>query len=243
MPAILAELAAFEEKVAAAKGQAAAERAVETLRRALNVLLDRQFIYNGDRGMAPLYESLLRSDARQIVEGVLDAFGYALVVETTDQWIGVVPTEGGELRGARLRTDETIIVLLLGLIWQEGMNTGLSEDRATVPTTSEDLFARHAAILGRERIARTRFHEIIQDLRRRALVEIGEEDPETRDVILRIRSTIRLVSGEAQVQMIERFAQESDRVLDGLDRAQSAREAGLADDEDEDGSDDADGEA
>lgn len=242
MPAILAELAAFEEKVAAAKGQAAAERAVETLRRALNVLLDRQFIYNGDRGMAPLYESLLRADVRQIVEGVLDAFGYALVVETTDQWIGVVPNEGGELHGARLRIDETIILLLLGLIWQEGMNTGLSEDRATVPTTSEEMFARHAAILGRERIPRARFQDILLDLRRRALVEIGEEDPETRDVILRIRSTIRLVSGEAQVQMIERFAQESDRTLDGLDRAQSAREAGLADD-DSTGTDDEDGEA
>ncbi|SEH35262.1 DUF4194 domain-containing protein [Magnetospirillum fulvum] len=233
MPAILAELAAFEDKVAAAKGQAAAERAVETLRRALNVLLDRQFIYNGDRGMAPLYEALLRPDARQIVEGVFDAFGYALVIETTDQWVGLVPNEGGTLFGARLRIDETIILLLLGLIWQEGMNTGLSEDRATVPTTSEELFARHAAILGRERIPRARFQDILLDLRRRALVEIGEEDPETRDVILRIRSTIRLVSGEAQVQMIERFAQESDRTLDGLDRAAVAREeAGLADDED-----------
>ncbi|CCG39687.1 DUF4194 domain-containing protein [Magnetospirillum molischianum] len=227
MPAILAELTTFEEKVAASKGQAAAERAVGTLRRALNVLLDRQFIYNGDRGMAPLYEALLRPDVRQIVEGVLDALGYALVVETTDQWIGVVPSEGGELHGARLRIDETIILLLLGLVWQEGMNTGLSEDRATVPTTSEEVFARHAAILGRERIPRARFQDILLDLRRRALIEIGEEDPETRDMILRIRSTIRLVSGEAQVQMIERFAQETDRRLDGLDREAARREAGL----------------
>lgn len=218
MSAILAELADFEDKVTKVKGQAAAETAVETLRRALNVLLDRQFIYNGDRGMAHLYEALLRPDARQIVEGVLDALGYALVVETTDQWVGLVPSEEGGFHGARLRIDETIIILLLGMIWQEGMNTGLSEDRATVPTTSDEVFTKHAAILGRERIPRARFQDILQDLRRRALLEIGEEDPETRDVLLRIRSTIRLVSGEAHLQLLERFAQESDRKLDSLDR-------------------------
>lgn len=225
MPAILTEMAEFEEKVAAAKGQAAADRAVDTLRRALNVLLDRQFIYNGDRGMAHLYEALLRADVRQLVEGVLDAFGYSLVMETTDQWVGVVPNEEGEFHGARLRIDETIILLLLGMIWQEGMNTGISEDRATVPTTSEEVFTRHAAILGRERIPRTRFQEILQEFKRRALVEIGEEDPETRDVILRIRSTIRLVSGEAQLQHLERFARESDRRLDSLDREAARAEA------------------
>lgn len=225
MPAILAELSAFEEKVAASKGQAAAEKATETLRRALNVLLDRQFIYNGDRGMAHLYEALLRTDARQIVEGVLDAFGYSLVMETTDQWVGVVPNEDGEFHGARLRIDETIVLLLLGLIWQEGMNTGISEDRATVPTTSEEVFSRHAAILGRERIPRARFQEILQDLKRRSLVELGEEDPETRDILLRIRSTIRLVSGEAQLQLLERFAQESERRLDSLDRERARTEA------------------
>lgn len=225
MAAILAELSEFEEKVAASKGLAAAERAVESLRRALNILLDRQFIYNGDRGMAGLYEVLLRTDARQIIEGVLDALGYALVMETTDQWVGVVPSEEGEFQGARLRIDETIILLLLGMIWQEGMNTGISEDRATVPTTSEEVFTRHTAILGRERIGRVRFQEILQELRRRALIEIGEEDPETRDVLLRIRSTIRLVSGEAHLQVLERFAQDSDRRLDSLDREAARAEA------------------
>jgi hypothetical protein len=187
-------------------------------------LLDRQFIYNGDRGMAHLYEALLRTDARQIVEGVLDAFGYSLVIETTDQWVGVVPDEGDEFHGARLKIDETIVLTLLGMIWQEGINTGISEDRATVDTTSDEVFSRHAAILGRERIPRARFQEILQELRRRSLVEIGEEDPETRDVMLRIRSTIRVVSGQAHLELLERFARESDRTLDALDR-EAARES------------------
>lgn len=233
MPAVLAELAEFEAKIAAAKGAAAADRAVATLRRALATLLDRQFIYNGDRGMAPLYELVLRGDARRLVEAMLDGLGYALVVEPADQWIGIVPADPEETGAARLRLDETIILLLLGMIWQEGVNTGLSEDRATVPTTSEELFARHAAILGRERIPRPRFHEILLELRRRALIEIGEEDPETRDLLLRIRSTIRLVSGEAQIELLERFAAESDRVLDGLERAAAQAETEAEDEAEE----------
>ncbi|HEV7369010.1 DUF4194 domain-containing protein [Arenibaculum sp.] len=209
-------LTELEAQVEASRGADAAAAAVRDVRRAASALLNRQFIYGGDRGAAHLYEATIKR--RAMIEEALDLFGYELVHEGRDGWVGIVPDPDVPSAAAMLRTDETIVVLLLGLVWQEGMNQGASEDRAVIRTNSRELFDRHAAILGRERIGRTRFAEVLNELRRRSVVALGEEDPETRDVEIEIRSNIRPLAGEAPVEILERFADRTEAELDALER-------------------------
>lgn len=237
---MLAELQEIEARVEARSTSSKAAEEVDLLRRTAHALLSRQFINNRDQRSSRLYEA-----ARRHVDyftKLFDALGYDFIHESADQWVGIVPADDAPWTANKLSMDETMILLLLGLLWQDGINQGACGDGGTVETTSSEVFSKHADILGRERIPRPRFMEIIKELSRRGLVELGEEDPDTQDVVLNIRSCIRHVAGEGALANLQVFADKSERELDALDRARHA-EVGAdgtntADGEDDD--DDAD---
>ncbi|MBV8472640.1 MAG: hypothetical protein JO107_15100, partial [Hyphomicrobiales bacterium] len=56
-------------------------------------------------------------------------------------------------------------------------------------------------------------------LRRRSLIALGEEDPESGEFVIEIRSIVRYVAGEAYLLRLKRYSQETEQALDAAERS------------------------
>lgn len=173
--------------------------------RAANTLLNRQFLFAGDYGTTGVYETLTDPRTQRYFESLFDALGYRFTRNEQDQWVGLVPD--AEIVGpGSLKLDETLVLLALALVWQEGVNAGEVGERGVVEASSHEVFDKLGSITTRkERMKERRFLEIVTEFRRRGFVHLGERDESTGDVMLEIRPMIRLVAGENVLERIRRF--------------------------------------
>jgi len=232
---MLSELQEIESQLEQSQGAVAAQNAVDDLRKTAFEILRRQFVWNGDYRSAHIYQTAMRQQHRRFLESLFEAFGFNLIVNTQEQWIGIVPEEGGPNPAANLKTDETIVLLLLAMVWRDGMENGLSDDRSVVSAASDEIFSRHMDILGKERMSRARFMDIIKEFKRRGLVNIGDEDPETLEVFVAIRPIIHVLVSINAVAALESFASKTEKDLQAIDRdiaiRQEAESVGEPDEE------------
>jgi uncharacterized protein DUF4194 len=177
------------------------------LRRALHFLLRRQFVFAGDRGTAAIYNAIMDGRFRGVVDEFFDSCGYRLHRDPEAQWAGIVAADD-EVPLPRMKLDETIVVLVLAVHWQDEVNVGAIEDRATVVTTLNSLYDRYREMVqanGRNAIAISRFHEILKEAGQRSLVDLGDFDVDQRDVEVVIRPMIKLISGADALVRLERY--------------------------------------
>jgi hypothetical protein len=133
---------------------------------------------------------------------------------TAQQWLGLVadPEFFDILPDERLTGDETIVLLLLALTWQDGINQGNVESRAVVKTTGEKLMTQLADVLSGENakvtknIKPARLREILKDFARRSLIAIGEQDPVTLDIEIDIRPMVTQLAGKDTLERLAAFA-------------------------------------
>lgn len=201
------------------------EKAVADVRGAANILVQRQFLFAGDRGVAHAYEVLIKTRYRGYFEDLFDGLGYRFLISEREQWVGLMPDPGLETL-PRLRLEDTLVLLVLAHLWQEEVQRGGAEARAVVVTTVNELFERYRDIAGRHRktaLSTGRLLDTLKSFARRGLVQVGPLDPEADDHELEIRPMVnRLVDGDAMARL-ERFAPE----LEG--RVARAREEGAQD--------------
>lgn len=195
-----ASLADIEERLG--------EKAAADVRKAASILIQRQFLYAGDRGVTHAYATLSSGRYRRHFETLFDGLGYQFLVSDSEQWVGLLPDPDLDSL-PRLRLDHTVVLLVLAHTWQDNIQRGAAEARAVVVTTVNDLFERYRDQVGRHRkeaLTSARFVEILRDFARRGLVQVGPFDPEEQDYQLDIRPMVnRLVTGEA-LSRLERFA-------------------------------------
>lgn len=221
---ILSELAAFE----------AAGHDDTRLRRAAAALLDRQFLHAGDRGAPQHYAAIVDDRYWNYFVALFDALGRRLLKNEREQWVGLLPDPElyPELTAAlpRMRQAETILLLLLALVYQEKVNLGEVEQGAVVRTDTGELFDRYATLLGRERMKDAEFRELLAEPRRRGIVALGETDADSLDFEVFIRPMIKFVVSADVREALRRFAGEEERELDERERAaDAARQAGPGD--------------
>jgi hypothetical protein len=190
------------------------ERARDVVR-AIHYLLRHQFIFAGDRGTAAAYN--LVTDARfgGFIRSYLDAAGYRLLVNEAEQWAGIVP-DPDDVQLPRLRVDETIALLLIGLFWQEEVERGAVAERATVLTTVNALYDRYEEAVARGRktsVGVRRFVDILDELARRNIVELRPFVTEQQDRELVIRPQIRVLLGDDALTRLERFARDEEALI------------------------------
>jgi hypothetical protein len=174
----------------------------EDLRRAAGALLAQQFLF--------VESAAQRADYRLVVDhfdyfrNLFDALGWTLHRDDDFGFVGVVP--GQAEAHARLRLEETLLLLTARLVYEEGMDRFQAE-RGSVWVDAEDLLGRYEALLRRERPKRTEFLEMLARLARHGLLERhaqeGQELPR-----LRILPTVRVVTGEDVLRRIEGYVAE-----------------------------------
>jgi len=195
-----------------------AEKAAD-LRKAVHFLLRRQFVFAGDARTGTVYNVIMDGRFRSVIDEFFDSCGYRVHRDVEAQWAGITAV-GEDVPLPRMKLDETIVILVLAAHWQDEVNVGAVEDRATVVTTLNDLFDRYKDMVqpsGSSSISLSRFREILKEASQRSLVDIGEFDSEVQDVEVAIRPMIKLISGSDALQRIERYVRSQEGVSQAAD--------------------------
>jgi hypothetical protein len=147
-------------------------------------------------------------------ESLFDALGWSLRRDDDFGVIGILPGEG-QTR-ARLRLLDTLIVLCLRLLYEEGFDRFEVRD-GCVFTESQTLIERYESLFtGRSLPPKTELRDLLARLRRQRLIDIGENDEQGLPR-LRILPTIRWVTGPAVLERVGAFAGQPDD--EGADQA------------------------
>ena len=118
-----------------------AEKAAD-VRKTLHFLLRHQFVFAGDRGTTVAYNTIMDGRFRDTIDAFFDSCGYRLHRDPEAQWAGIVAADE-DVPLPRMKLDETIVALVLAAHWQDEVNIGAVEDRATVVTTLNTLYDRY----------------------------------------------------------------------------------------------------
>ncbi len=185
-----------------------APRRPATCSKALHFLLRRQFVFAGDARTATVYNIIMDSRFRSVIDDFFDSCGYRVHRDAEAQWAGITAL-GEDVPLPRMKLDETIVILVLAAHWQDEVNVGAVEDRAIVVTTLNTLFDRYKEMVqGSETerdIAAAGSATSCKKPTQRGLVDVGEFEPDAQDVEVAIRPMIKLISGADALLRIERY--------------------------------------
>ncbi|GGF62253.1 hypothetical protein GCM10007301_22500 [Azorhizobium oxalatiphilum] len=182
-------------------------RQYERVVRIIRHLLRHQFIHTDDRGSAALLEGLLRADVERLVSAYFEIAGYTLVVREAEGWAGIVP-DTEQVGLPRLRIDETIVLLLLRRLWEEGVQDGEMERHGNVEVTLNEAYDAYQDTVARARrpsLAVGEFKTLVEGFGRKAVVRLTDYDPELQDYGLTIRALIATVAGDDVVDRLEKL--------------------------------------
>lgn len=195
---MLAEFEEVESRFGADKGA--------DLRKACRYLLRHQFVYSGDRGVATIYDVIMDSRFRRLIDGFFDCIGYRVHREQEEQWAGIVLCDEEMSSTPKMKADETIVLLVAAAHWQDEANQGNVEERATVLTTFNALYEKYREMAERGTkmlVPQSRFQDVLEALAARNLIWLGEFDRALQDREVVVRPVIKLVSGSDALKRIE----------------------------------------
>jgi hypothetical protein len=190
---------------------AGVEKAAD-VRKTLHFLLRRQFVFAGDARTATVYSTIMDGRFRSAIDSFFDSCGYRVHRDLEAQWAGITALDE-DVPLPRMKIDETIVVLVLAAHWQDEVNIGSVEDRATVVTTLNTLYDRYREMVqpnGSHTISITRFREILREASQRSLVDVGDFDADQQDCEVAIRPMIKLISGGDALNRIERYVRQEE---------------------------------
>lgn len=180
----------------------------EALQSALQALLYHQCLYE-DWPHVQAYRIIARHLAN--VRPIMAALGYKVTHNPVSCML--VLEASGAVYGtqmSRLKKDETIVLLVLRLLYAEGVSS--LDEYGRVEITTDDVHDRLRAA-GDEPPQMTRLIDILKAFQRKGLVRIGERDPAEHLVVLSIMPGITAlvpdVYVEALVQWLESRSDEA----------------------------------
>ncbi|GJD42600.1 hypothetical protein AFCDBAGC_0438 [Methylobacterium cerastii] len=171
---------------------------VEELTRALAVLLKGQVIYSNTPGIGRSYEL-----ARHYAPFFTDYFaclGYALTVSHRDQMVSLTLAPDGprhDIVAERLRKDETLVLLALRLIYEEGLRDHRVSTDGLVEATTDDVTERIRTAARNDPPEETRLIEILRLVARRGGLRLGERDRAERVTPVSVLPGILVLASDA----------------------------------------------
>lgn len=174
----------------------------ETLQSALQALLFHQCLYE-DWPHAPAYRLIARYLAQ--VQPIVGAFGYNVTHHPVSNML--VLQSKGVVYGAhiaRLKKDETTVLLALRLLYAEGVSS--LDEYGRVEITTDDVHDRLRAA-GDEPPPMPRLVEILKLLQRKGLVRIGDKDPVEQLIVLNIMPGITVLVPDVYVEALVQWAE------------------------------------
>ncbi|WP_395676453.1 DUF4194 domain-containing protein [Inquilinus sp.] len=195
---MLAEFAALE-----ARDPRRLQRATQVI----GHLLRHQFLHVDDRGSPALMEALLRPDLERLIGSYFEVAGYRLIVRETEGWAGILP-DTEQISPPRMRIDETLVLLLLRRLWEEGVQEGAIERHGSVLVTLNEAYDAYQDTVARARrpaLSIGDFKASVESLERRAVVRLGDYDEDIQDIGLTIRALVATVAGDDYLNQLEQL--------------------------------------
>ncbi len=176
----------------------------EDLRESARVLMERQFLLRERPRDREAYRRV--ANHQDYFTNLFDAIGWTLHRDDDFGMIGLLPTASESF--ARLKLVESLLILCLRLLYEEGMERFQVREGA-VTVASEVLLGRYETLLGRPRPKLSEYREALVRLRRHSLVETGEADEDGLPM-LRILPSVRLVAGHKVLERLAALAEVDD---------------------------------
>jgi hypothetical protein len=171
---------------------------VEELRGVASRLLREQFLYQFESRDKSAYATARTHFS--YFEKLFDALGWTLHRDDQLGYIGAVP---GEHSGfTPIKVDETVVLLVLALMFEEAVERHEAGPEG-VTVTGKAIAVAHGAA-GRDAPMQTRMKQILQVFQRRGFVVCDLDGP-LDEVMVTIRGTIRLVTGQGVRTKLEGF--------------------------------------
>ncbi|TXN60328.1 DUF4194 domain-containing protein [Methylobacterium sp. WL6] len=181
---------------------------VEELTRALAVLLKGQVIYANTPGIGRSYEL-----ARHYAPFFTDYFaclGYALTVSHRDQMVSLTLAQDGprhDIVAERLRKDETLVLLALRLIYEEGLRDHRVSTDGLVECTTDDVTERIRTAARSDPPEETRLIEILRLIARRGGLRLGERDRAERVTPVSVLPGILVLASDAWLDRLRAWSE------------------------------------
>lgn len=181
----------------------------DSLRQAASLMLGRQFLY--------LHRSRDRDAYRLVVNhydyfrNLFDALGWSLHRDDDFGFVGLLPAETESF--ARLKLVDTLLVLCLRLLYEEGMDRMEVRD-GCVYAEPEELLGRYEALLKRKRPGLTDMRAILARLARFGLIETDDIHGSELLPRLRILPGIRVVTDSRVMERLAGYMAEGGSEVD-----------------------------
>lgn len=172
------------------------------LRAAIRLLIERQFLYRGDYGTSRSYDILVHPSAGSTFSELFDWLGYRLHNRDDQNWIGLLPDDESGA-GARVPLEHTILILMLGFIFNQSREIGRF---GTVMTTYMDISNAYNDHLGGATPQRTKLWTILTDLKRRGIVDFDVNAANLEDAEIEIRPMLTALLAADLPERIQAYA-------------------------------------
>ncbi len=186
-------------------------RVMDRVALTIHHLMRHQFIHTGDRGSAPLLEILRRPHIETLISDYFDSAGYRLVTRESEGWAGIFP-DVERVGQPKMTINETLVLLVIACLWQEGIQDGTVGDFGTVLTTLNEAYDSYLDLVSRSRrpaLAIAEFRDNVQELGRRAVVKLHAFDDEGQDQELVIRPIAVMLAGDDFLASLESFIRQN----------------------------------
>ena len=180
----------------------------EELTRTLQVLLKAQVIYADTPGIGRSYEL-----ARHYAPFVTDYFaclGYALAVSHRDQMVSLSPVPDAprhDIASERLRKDETLVLLALRLLYEEGLRDHRVGTDGIVECTTDAIVEKIRTAARNEPPDEGRLGEILRLVARRGGLRMGERDRIERVTPLALLPGLAVLASDAWLERLRGWSQ------------------------------------
>ncbi len=183
---------------------------LEDLQSALQAILFHQCLYE-DWPHPPSYRLLARHLAH--VQPILAAFGYGLRHHPVAHMLVLEPTAPVYgLQMARLKKDETAVLIVLRLLYSEGISA--LDEYGRVEATTDDIHDR-LKTCGEEPPPIARLLDILRALQRKGLVRVGDFDATEQLTVVTIMPGVTILVSDVYVEAVIQWLEA--RALERLD--------------------------
>ncbi len=180
--------------------QAGANFSAEELTETANRLLHRQFMMRGDHGGANHFDRIANN--QEYFKDLFASFGFRFIFNDAWGYAGYVsPTAYGN---SRVPTQETIVLLCLRMLYNEGAEKGYFVDAsAHVLVEEEEIQTAFSSMGGARTLKPGELREILTFFKRKGLVTFDQTHSLQISVDVQIRPTITEVVDDSFLARLE----------------------------------------
>lgn len=169
----------------------------DDLRVAATVLLEKQFIYLSNQNERKHYLTI--AGETRYFEKLFEQLSRSVFIDRILGYVALLPNQGA--KSISLKQDETLMLLCLRLIYEEGIENFAAHEGA-VTTSSDKVIDRFATETRLEQPNLTRFREIMTLLKRHGIAAAKKES-EGKNMTITIRPAIRHVVNDDYIVQLE----------------------------------------